>query len=120
MKKEKLIAGTIKDHYQIAFLSDEQTANLNLDQDYLCDMHADVFEIMDAQIFKAINMDLQDQPEEYYLDISVDLENQTFQVHDIYEATYGTYGIIIESNLNLQVLPITLPLLDEVKAILKL
>ena len=120
MTKEKLKPGTIKDHYNIAFISDEQFDQLSLDLDWVDDHHADAFDIMDTQIFRAIQMKLEDQPEEYYLDISVDLENKTFEVHDIYEASYGTYGIVVGESLNNAALPITLPLTDKVRELLKI
>ena len=94
------------------YVSDAQRDELVADADTEARMEEFDGEVDNAMIDPLLNQ-IQTgltRDDETYFDISVDLEAGEYTVHAIYDATYGTHGIIIHDKLDIPELPMTLPL----------
>jgi hypothetical protein len=105
MKKTNVV---LKDFPSFAFLSKSEIDVLtNNDQSliqrieyYDCDIQSEMIDL----IVDKLNLS---NDNEYYFDIDVSLDDMTFKVNNVYDATYGTYSIILVDKLNFPELPMT-------------
>jgi hypothetical protein len=123
--KSKIEAGAIVEVHNAALLSDA-------DFEALTAKHAEVgteefweattFETNDAIAAKlaenGIVLEELEDNGDVYIDAVTNLNDMTVTVHGIYEATFGTYGIIVHSEIATNCLPLTIALPSTTAALL--
>lgn len=116
--------GDLVDMPNFAYLSNEQLEELDIPADIIEDEYTEVQnEIVNAALDKIV-LDIEETGEEYF-DITVNLEDSTFTLYGIYDASYidymefGSEGKFkIYEPIQVDGLPITLPLPKKVKSLL--
>lgn len=108
------LSGQTVDFQNFAFLSDEQLSSIDLSAQDQEDSFSEVESAMLDALIEKIGLDTNPDEMDYdleYFDITVDLENNTYTLHGVYEADAATYSININQPIKVRAkLPMTLPL----------
>lgn len=116
------LSGQTVSFQNFAFLSDEQLEGIDLSMQDQEDAFGEVEDAMIGALVQKIGLDTNPDEMDYdleYFDITVDLENNTYTLHEVYKADASSYSIGIRQPIKVRAkLPMTLPLPKVVSDIL--